>query len=577
MYTVVKNVQIVIALLKKHNIKHIVISPGGTSIPIVQGIQDDPFFTCYSVVDERSAMYFAIGLYLELGVPIATSCTSAQATRNYLPGLTEAFYKHVPILAITTSKHSKYIYQGYMQAPDQTSLPVDAVKRSFALPYVSNHLDALHCERMVNEAILELTHRSPGPVQLNLQMVDSEQRTLVDVELPEVKMIKRYMLWEDWNISLSDEKIMIVIGEHRPFTEKQIEIIDAFVQSHNAFIYTNHLSNYHGECTVSANLFLTCISNDFFIKNYQPDILITIGGQTGDYPLYGKLSKGNKFDFEHWQVCEEGNLMDTYDKLTKIFECPTEIFFEKLTRKKDVPHKYYEQWKQLADSVSIPENLPFSNAYLAQQLHESLPKNSYLHLAILNSLRMWSLFPLDPSITCYSNVAAFGIDGDISVMLGQSVATSKLCFLVIGDLAFFYDMNSLGIRDLKNNIRILLINNDGGVEFKQNRDEFSRKINLDMYTAAIGHNKSGAKGWAVDNGFKYFSARTKEDFLKFKKDFTNQSDQPIVFEVFVSAEDELKAKECIYDYNRDESFTKSTIRSVLGNEGINTIKKILKK
>lgn len=96
-YTIQENVRVVVSLLKQYNIRQIVISPGGTNIPFVQAVQADPFFKCYSIVDERSAMYFAIGLYLQTGEIIATSCTSAQATRNYVPGLTEAFYKHVPI------------------------------------------------------------------------------------------------------------------------------------------------------------------------------------------------------------------------------------------------------------------------------------------------------------------------------------------------------------------------------------------------------------------------------------------------------------------------------------------------
>ena len=104
MYTIQENVRIVISLLKQHNIRQIVVSPGGTNIPVSQAVQEDPFFKCYSVPDERSALYFAIGVYLQTGEVVAVSCTSAQATRNYVPGLTEAFYKHAPILAITTAK-----------------------------------------------------------------------------------------------------------------------------------------------------------------------------------------------------------------------------------------------------------------------------------------------------------------------------------------------------------------------------------------------------------------------------------------------------------------------------------------
>lgn len=576
MYTIAKNVQIVLALLKAHNIKHIIINPGTTNMPIIRGVQNDPFFTCYSIIDERSAMYFAIGLYLKLGEPIATTCTSAQATRNYIPGLTEAFYKHVPILAITTSKHPKYTYQEYLQGPDQTSLPADAVKKTFALPYVNNRLDELHCIRLVNEAILELIHRRPGPVQMNVHMLDSESGKYTVSELPKVRIIKRYMEWEQWEAPLKNKKIMVVVGEHRPFSEKQAAALDAFTESHNAFVYVNHLSNYQGQYTVAANLSLLGISSDVFNNTYKPDILITIGGQTGDYQLFGKLANENA-DFEHWRVSENGDIVDTYDKLTKVFECPLKLFFERFAGENLVQHSYYELWEELQKTVSIPQNLPLSNAYLAQQLHNEIPKNSYVNLAILNSLRVWSFFPLDSSITCFSNVAAFGIDGCMSVLLGQSVATDRLCFMVIGDLSFFYDMNSLGIRHLKNNIRILLVNNGCGTEFKLYTHpayQFGRES--DAYIAAAGHN-SNAKGWAEANGFKYLTASTKADFLNLKKEFISEGKQSIVFEVFTTPENESDALKYIIENNIKESKTRSVIRSVIGTEKVNVLKSFLKK
>ena len=167
-----KNIDIIVSALKAHNIRHIVISPGGTNICFVRKVQKDSFFKCYSVVDERSAMYVAIGIYLQTEEIVATSCTSAQATRNYIPGLTEAYYKRVPILALTMEKHTRFKYQEYMQAPDQTSLPKDCVKASYELPAIADENDILFSNRLVNEAILELNHNGYGPVQLCIPWLD---------------------------------------------------------------------------------------------------------------------------------------------------------------------------------------------------------------------------------------------------------------------------------------------------------------------------------------------------------------------------------------------------------------------
>lgn len=573
MYTVQENVRIVIALLKQYNIRHIVVSPGGTNIPISQAVQDDPFFKCYSIPDERSAMYFAIGLYLQTGEVIATSCTSAQATRNYVPGLTEAFYKHTPILAITTAKLERFQYQDYMQAPDQCSLPKDAVKASFDLPPVTDDNTRMQVYQNAKEAILETTHRNPGPIQLNIRITDALQGKFVDIELPKILPLKRYMAWEDWNdVIIENKRVLIVVGEHRPFTNRQVDAIEKFCEGCNAAVYVNHLSNYHGKYSVSANLL---VSSGGFAK-LKPDVLITIGGQTGDYSIFGSLNGlGNA---EHWRVAEDGNCVDTYCHLTKIFECPDYYFFERNANEKKVEHTYFEEWKKLNSTMNYDVELPFSNCYVAQQIHAIIPNNSIMNFAILNSLRCWSYFQLDPSIQGYGNVAAFGIDGCNSMLIGESMNTDELCFIVTGDLAFFYDMNALGIRHIKNNVRILLINNGGGAEFKIMTRSWKHDVKVDNYISANGHNGS-AKGWAENCGFDYLTASSKEELGEVKNIFVSYSNKPILLEVFTEEEDETIAMATLTGANRIETATgtlQKVAKRIIGEVGINVVKNILK-
>ena len=582
MYTVLENARIVLALLKEHNIRHIVLSPGGSNIPIVQGVQQDSFFTCYSVVDERSAMYFAIGLYLKLGVPIATSCTSAQATRNYIPGLTEAFYKHVPILAITMSKHPRYLYQGYMQCPIQTSLPEDCVKKSYSLPYVSNANDRAQCIRVANEAILELTHHGLGPVQLNLEELDSETWLLDETtQLSPVRKIERYELNDNWTFDFIGKKIMLVIGEHRPFSEKEAKAIDSFCEKTNIFVYVNHVSNYHGKYARIAYTTINSMTQKAFDEGYAPDILLTIGGLTGDYGIYGKLFSSSA-RFEHWRIDVDGNVVDTYGKLTRIYQSTIENFFTRAVIDLDsVTHEYFNKWINILGKRKLDMELPFSNLYAAQQLHTLIPANSILNFAILNSFRVWSNFEIDPSIQCFSNIAAFGIDGCMSVMIGESVETDELTFLITGDLAFFYDLNALGIRHIKNNVRILLVNNNGGAEFKlgslQNRTEVSQFI------AADGHFKD-ANGWAETNDFIYLSANDKSEFKKNIKTFLGKANKSIIWELFTKAEDEKNANRIMMEDNlviaqseRMKNGLKSIIKDVLSEKGYHSVKTLLGK
>lgn len=565
------NISNLVKILKENDIRDIVISPGGTNIKFVKAVQDDPFFKCYSVVDERSAIYFAIGLYLQKGKIIATSCTSAQATRNYIPGLTEAFYKKVPILAITMSKHPRFTYQEYMQAPDQASLPKDCVKKSYSVPYISDENDMLHSIRVINEAILELTHNGKGPVQLCIPELDFPL-TKVNTKM---KIISRYNLrnlqerTEDISDYLLNKKIMIVIGEHRPFEKKEREAIEKFAESYNCFIYVNHLSNFKSQYTLNANLTLLGMQENEF-KNYSPDILISIGGQTGDYPFYKMLSKLEFSNIEHWRINIDGAVTDTYDKLTKIFEMEEQDFFNALYIKNSKSnHSYYESWKSIVLKQKNNLELPLSNGAIAQILSKKITKKSVIQFSILNSLRMWSLFELSENVECYSNVGAFGIDGGMSTLIGQSMATDKDCYMIIGDLAFLYDINSISIKGIKNNLKILLVNNNGGVEFKlYSKPNENKKI--DQYTAAGGHFKN-AKGWAETCGFEYLSANSMNEFLEKADRFVSKSNMPMIFEVFVEDIDEAKAYNILLTNNYSYTMadlkekTKDVIKSKLKN------------
>lgn len=563
------NVDIIVRILKEKNIKDLVISPGGTNIPIIEAVQDDSFFQCYSVIDERSAAYFAIGISLQKKCPVALICTSAQATRNYIPGLTEAFYKRVPLLAITMEKHPRFKYQEYMQAPDQNSLPNDSVKKSFELPFISDINDFYHSCRITNEAILELTKDEFGPVQLCVPWLDFPLSNIK----PEIKIIKRFDVDEIKNEDLSNKKILLVIGEHCPFRKNEIEAINNFCNKTNSIVYKNHLSNFSNDYAIEGNLLLLT-STESEIKDLSPDIIISIGGQTGDYPFYISFSNTSLNKVEHWRICKDGKVVDTYDKLTRVYQGSFINFFNNVNSNCH-NHTYYGLWKEKQLKKSVNFNVPFSQVSIAHYLHDKIPNNSIVQFSILNSLRIWDLFHLDSSIECYSNVGAFGIDGGMSTFIGQSIASEKMSFLIIGDLAFLYDMNSLSIRNIKNNVRILLVNNNGGIEFKLHGED---KENRDKYISAANYHGS-AKGWAESCGFKYFSAHSIEEFEDKVSAFISKSDSPILFEAFVSDVDESKSFLKIIDKNKKKNTkdsVKSAVKVVIGDKIFNMIKKKVK-
>jgi 2-succinyl-5-enolpyruvyl-6-hydroxy-3-cyclohexene-1-carboxylate synthase len=543
MITAHKNVRILLSLLKQYNIRHFVISPGSRNISVVKSVEDDPFFICYSVVDERSAAYFAVGLSLEVRSPVVITCTSAQATRNYLPGMTEAFYRKAPVLAVTNDYDESFTDQMTMQSIRQMSIPFDCANVSVDVPIIKDNNDEHLATRRINEALNALTRNGGGPAHINLRI--NQHWLKGDDELETARKITRHLpLDAEWPL-IGKRRILLVIGQHHPFSEAGTRALEGFAEKHDVAVYVNHISNYNGAKSVHGNLRLSTGGFD----DLRPDLVITIGGHLGDYPIDGAL-KNTKV--EHWRVREDGNYCDTYNSLTKIFECTDQYFFERMAKAvlEETGGEYYARWMEDARQTSLPDHFPLSHALVAQKLSPLIPSGSNMHFAILNSLRFWEFFELDPSIRCYSNVAGFGIDGDLSTFLGQSVASKAMNVLIIGDLSFFYDMNAIGIRHLKNNIRIVLVNNGGGGEFRLRThaaDSFGDASN--RHIAAAGHFGDSAEGWVRNNRFNYLAVRKKEELDDALQSLVQPSDRPVVMEVFTTMADDAATLQSIMDAN----------------------------
>ncbi|MDU3724311.1 MAG: thiamine pyrophosphate-binding protein, partial [Clostridium celatum] len=212
-YTDEKNAQIVIALLKKHGINQIIASPGTTNIPIVGSVQNDPFFTVFSSVDERSAAYMACGLARESGKPVVLTCTGATASRNYLPGLTEAYYSKIPIIALTSLNDLQDVGNLKPQNIDRSQLPNDVVKMSVNLPVVNSSQDYWFVNHQVNRAFLETTRHGGGPVHINLNT--NYMATFTTKELPNVNYVQRFFSHNQELPQIPENsKIGIFIGRH---------------------------------------------------------------------------------------------------------------------------------------------------------------------------------------------------------------------------------------------------------------------------------------------------------------------------------------------------------------------------
>lgn len=565
-----------ISLLKMHGIKKIVISPGATNICFVASIQHDDYFELYSSVDERSAAYMACGIAAESGEPVALSCTGATASRNYMPGLTEAYYRQLPILAITSSQHLGRVGQYFPQVIDRSNEPFDVCKVSINVQPIASKEDSWATNTAINNALLELKRNGGGPVHINL--ITTYSRDYTTKELPVERAIYRYE-YSDLLPNLPEGKVGIFVGEHKKWTKELTDLVDLFCEKYNAVVLCDHTSNYKGRYKVFCGI--VCMQKLYDSPLLSLDVIIYIGRVSGAY--FGLYPK------ESWRVNPDGEIRDIYTNMTSVFQMSEEYFFEQYNLKVSETKEstYLSAWTEEIDRIvgKVPD-LPYSNIWMAKELSHRMPTGCSIYLGILNTLRSWNFFEIhgNKNIDFYSNVGGFGIDGGISSVIGASlVDPNKLSFGIVGDLSFFYDMNSIGNRHVGNNLRLMVVNNGCGTEFKNYTHlayQFGPKA--DDYIAARGHfgkqSRSLIKHYAIDLGFQYLSAESKEEFLTSMEVFVSPQmcDKPILFEVFVSSEDESEALRLM---NEIETSTKGelkqTIKKVIGPKATEAVKNLI--
>ena len=579
-YSAEKNVQIVIALLKANGIKKVIVSPGATNITFVGSIQNDPWFEIYSSVDERSAAYMACGMAAESGEPVVLSCTGSTASRNYYPGMTEAFYRKLPILAITSHQGTDRIGHLRSQNIDRRNIANDAVKLSVELPVIKDVRDENYVIIEANKAILELKRNGGGPVHINLFTEYCADFSVK--ELPKVRIIKRFFAWDELP-KIPSGKICVFVGSHVHFTIKLNTAIERFCATYDAVVIGDHTCGYYGKYHLLPTLMQMQSNASTIFPTF--DLMIHIG------EVSAATFAGQTPVKEIWRVSEDGELRNPFRKLSNVFQMEEYFFFNSYAKEDSNKHALIDELRESFAKIynHIPE-LPFSNIWTASQLSQKLPKGSLLHMSASNTRRCWNMFHLPEGVECTSNVGCCGIDGCTSTMLGSSLASpNRLCFLVTGDLAFFYDLNALGNRHVGSNVRILLINNAIGAEFKlSSHKAYAFRDDANKYMAAAGH--FGAKSsnlvrhYSEDLGFQYLSATSKEEFLYNLDLFANPqiTNKPIILEVFIDHEDENKALDLMTSITSDakgfmvNKFVR-TVRSIAGENGINIVKKMIDK
>lgn len=549
LYTDKKNILQLAALLEAYGITQAVLCPGSRNIPIVHTLSNHPGFTCYAMTDERSAGYFALGLALNSGKPVAVCCTSGTALLNLHPAVAEAFYQKVPLVVLSADRPAAWIGQMDGQTLPQPDVFRSLVKKSVTLPEIHTEEDEWFCNRLVNEALLETNHHGKGPVHINVPVAEPLFNFTTDA-LPEVRVVTRYqglnIYDRDYNVLIDRlnkyRKRMIVVG--------QMNLIYLFEKRYTKLLYkhfawlTEHLGNQTipGIPVKNFDVALHAMPEE---KQEQmaPELLITYGGHVVSKRLKKYLRQHPPK--EHWHVSPDGAVADLYCSLTTVIEMDPFEFLEKIANLLDnrTP-EYPRAWEDYCKTVPEPE-FAYSEMAAVGMLIKSLPETSVLHLANSSVVRYAQLYAISPTVEVCCNRGTSGIEGSLSTAIGYAAVSEKLNFVAIGDLSFFYDMNALWSAHIGPNLRILLLNNGGG-------EIFRTLPGLDIPGTSRrfveGNHHTSARSWAEERGFLYLRAQDGGQLAESMQTFArpDAAERPILLEVFTDKDEDVRMLESYY-------------------------------
>lgn len=534
MFSVKKNVLQTVALLKAYGVKQIVLSPGSRNAPLIQTFSQDTFFECHTIVDERNAAFYALGIIQALQQPVAVCCTSGSALLNYAPAVSEAYYQQLPLVVISADRSPQWIGQMDGQTLRQTGALDSVCKKSIHLPEVSNSEDEWFCNRLLNEALIACTSDDLGPVHINIPLseplFDYSETMLPDVrkiDCPKPqKSVEIDAFVANWK---QYPKRLIVVGQS--FKNKDIKkILEGLAQETDCVVFVEHLSNCNSPLFIgNFDALLPTLPEDRK-SEFTPDLVITLGGHIVSKHLKQFLRKYKPKN--HWHLTPSGEVVDLFQSLTHLVEADSVGFLTQLAAEAPLCEEmpFYRLWKSASELVPSPSiNTSFTDIAVIGAFLKQLPAYSALHIANSSAVRTAQLFQLDESISVYCNRGVNGIEGTIPTVIGFASVYKDPVYLITGDLSFFYGLNALwNIQHLKN-LRILLINNGGGGIFRQ-LPGLNESASLREYVSA--DHQTTAKDWAWAAGLNYLSVKNQEFVGEvFTSIFDSETDRSVLVEV----------------------------------------------
>jgi len=465
-----------VAVLHAKGVRHVVLCPGSRNGPLIQAFAAHPSIAAHSCVDERSAAYQALGMAEQLGQPVAVVCTSGTAALNLAPAIAEAFYQHVPLIAITADRPAEWIDQLDGQTVRQVGVFRNHVKAEFSFPEESPHPDtARHATRLVNDAVNVAMAHPWGPVHINVALREPLYLPAgVMPQYPEspkiIEPVAGATILTDGQIDelrrefVSYENVLILGGQGRR-CDQLVEQLSILSTKHWIPVVGDCVSNLAG---VTRLIFIPDQVAARMPASLAPELLVTFGRVVVSRRLREFL-RANK-PATHWHIGVEP-AADMYQSLTRHILTAPEYLLGILAQSDVVERSYYKRSLGLAvafgwdrfRAISHMED-HFSEINAVRRLLALLPDNEVIHLGNSLAVRHVDYAGVPRTVReVFSNRGTSGIDGSVSTAVGHAMAAPELRHtLIVGDLGLFYDINGLWRDALPANLRIVVLNNHGG-------------------------------------------------------------------------------------------------------------------
>ncbi len=501
-YSTIPSAQSIIKHCKAKGVSNIIISPGSRNAPLTLSFTENPYFKCFSVVDERCAAFFALGIAQRLQEPAAVVCTSGSALLNYYPAVAEAFYSEIPLVVISADRPTYKIDVGDGQTIRQDNVfnrhigysanlkqdrchAVERIKKYSPEWILNKEIQTVQKEiqrfndtelnRALNKAISQsLPVHINVPFEEPLYDYQEESNIQVDIVVEKLETHETFPVEEGLTkIWTSAIKKMVLVGVNQPNTVDQ-EILDKLGKDPSVLVLTETTSNlHHPNFFNSIDSLLAPIelkeNRDTLFKELQPEILITFGGL-----IVSKKVKAFLRAYppkKHWHIGDK-RANNTFFVLERHFKMQVNDFFKPLlSADSKTTNIYFSRWDEvkaqyLAKREQYLKQISFSDFIVFDVILSEIPKAYQLHLANSSTIRYAQLFDMDKTIKVYCNRGTSGIDGSTSTAIGASIYEENPTLLITGDLSFFYDSNALWNNYLRKDFMIILINNDGGGIFR---------------------------------------------------------------------------------------------------------------